>query len=155
MYSRYSGISIPSNYGGSRFRQESEPEVKAHRPPTLTASKVARSPSFIPIESRERESSEPPIEEQSKETVIDSDEFYDDTNEGACDDTESEANADECEKAISHYEKSDQGLSKIKAVISRFDKDALIILGLILLLMSDSEKENDDIIALLALLLLG
>ena len=75
MYSRYSGVSIPQNYGGSRFSHLAEVETKTHRPTTTVT----------------------PIKE----------------------------------------------------------KDDILLLGLILLLISDSSKDNYDVIMVLALLLVG
>ncbi len=154
MYSRYSGISIPKNYGGSRFQPEREPEVKAHRPPSLSASRVAHSPSFVPIESRANED----YDEGSAENVaLKSEEICEE-----CEVAEAEAYDevkidDEIDAEVSNeapvFAKRRE-LSSLKSIISRFDKDTLLLLGLILLLMSD-DKENDDIIALLALVLLG
>lgn len=159
MYSRYSGISIPKNYGGSRFQPEREPEVKAHRPPSLSASRVAHSPSFVPIESRVNEGYEENsvVEESftsedsiSSEKICEEGDIAEDEGYDEVGDDEADAEANEEVPALARGKE----LSSLKSIISRFDKDTLLLLGLILLLMSD-DKENDDIIALLALVLLG
>ena len=156
MYSRYSGISIPSNYGGNRFKLDPEPEVKAHRPSTLSASKVAHSPSFHPTESVVSQHDESNIffenSEEATQDVYENAELDSNTDSF---EMSNEGDLDMLSSSSSNKVDKEQGLSKIRAILSRFDKDSLIILGLILLLMSDSDKENDDIIALLALLLLG
>lgn len=154
MYSRYSGISVPKNYGGSRFQPEREPEVKAHRPPSLSASRVAHSPSFVPIESRANED----YDEGSAENVsLKSEEICEECEVAEAEPYDEVKIDDEIDAEVSNeapvFAKRRE-LSSLKSIISRFDKDTLLLLGLILLLMSD-DKENDDIIALLALVLLG
>lgn len=160
MYSRYSGISIPKNYGGSRFQPEREPEVKAHRPPSLSASRVAHSPSFVPIESRANEDyNENSVVEESftSEDSISSEEICEECEVAEAEPYDEVKIDDEIDAEVSNeapvFAKRRE-LSSLKSIISRFDKDTLLLLGLILLLMSD-DKENDDIIALLALVLLG
>ena len=153
MYSRYSNVSIPQNYSGSRFKVDDEPSVKTHRASIGGAVKSAHSPSFASsrvenaVLEDDKENAEGQIDELSdfENDILDEELEVSDNNEG-----EISASSDEIEP---HKEGLD--LSKIKSILARFDKDAILILGLILLLMSDGDKKNDDVIALLALLLLG
>ncbi len=144
MFSRYSSISIPKNYGGSRFADLSETETKTHRALTpLAPIKSSHSPSFVPIIEQK--------EEKTAEEVSDFEDFEDiDVLEGEQDEELQEAGGDE-DKGDAKNEHS----SILKSILSNLERDELIILGLILLLISDSSQENTDVIMMLALLLVN
>ncbi|MBO5374792.1 MAG: hypothetical protein J6A54_05035 [Clostridia bacterium] len=168
MYSRYSNISIPENYSGNRF-SISEPETKTHRGELRGASRTTHSPSFIEATSK--------LQSEAQE-IENHNAIYDDTECDVCDNDEPKestcVDCDECDKCkiTEHHDetenKSEKPLcvdniqkksrfdfSSIKSLLSGLDTDTLVILGLIILLMSDSDKSNDDVVAILALLLLN
>ncbi len=144
MFSRYSNISIPKNYGGSRFADLSETETKTHRALTpLAPIKSSHSPSFVPI----RE----PKEEEIADEVSDFENFEDIEAPIVEQD-------EELQEAVGDEDKEDEKnehSSILKSILSNLERDELIILGLILLLISDSSQENTDVIMMLALLLVN
>jgi hypothetical protein len=137
MYSRYSGVSIPQNYGGSRFSHLAEVETKTHRP-TTTVTPIKASP--VPI-----------IEDEDEKIEADYqfEEDIDESSEQAIDEDEQDVflQEDKGEKARDDF--------SLASFISRLEKDDILLLGLILLLISDSSKDNYDVIMVLALLLVG
>ena len=137
MYSRYSGVSIPQNYGGSRFSHLAEVETKTHRP-TTTVTPIKASP--VPI-----------IEDDDEKIEADYqfEEDIDESSEQAIDEDEQDVflQEDKGEKARDDF--------SLASLISRLEKDDILLLGLILLLISDSSNDNYDIIMVLALLLVG
>ena len=137
MYSRYSGVSIPQNYGGSRFSHLAEVETKTHRP-TTTVTPIKASP--VPI-----------IEVDNEENEIDHELVKEDEE---C--FEQEFEEDE-QGVISQEDKGEKARDdfSLASLISHLEKDDILLLGLILLLISDSSKDNYDIIMVLALLLVG
>ena len=137
MYSRYSGVSIPQNYGGSRFSHLAEVETKTHRP-TTTVTPIKASP--VPIIEDEDEKIE--AEYQFEEDIHES-------SEQAIDEDEQDVflQEDKGEKARDDF--------SLASLISHLEKDDILLLGLILLLISDSSKDNYDVIMVLALLLVG
>jgi hypothetical protein len=137
MYSRYSGVSIPQNYGGSRFSHLAEVETKTHRP-TTTVTPIKASP--VPI-----------IEVDNEENEIDYELVKEDEE---C--FEQEFEEDE-QGVISQEDKGEKARDdfSLASLISHLEKDDILLLGLILLLISDSSKDNYDIIMVLALLLVG
>jgi hypothetical protein len=137
MYSRYSGVSIPQNYGGSRFSHLAEVETKTHRP-TTTVTPIKASP--VPI-----------IEVDNEENEIDYELVKEDEE---C--FEQEFEEDE-QGVISQEDKGEKARDdfSLASLISHLEKDDILLLGLILLLISDSSKDNYDVIMVLALLLVG
>lgn len=137
MYSRYSGVSIPQNYGGSRFSHLAEIETKTHRP-TTTVTPIKASP--VPI-----------IEDEDEKIEADYqfEEDIDESSEQAIDEDEQDVflQEDKGEKARDDF--------SLASLISHLEKDDILLLGLILLLISDSSKDNYDVIMVLALLLVG
>ena len=133
MYSRYSGISIPQNYGGSRFSHLAEVETKTHR---ASAPMSPIKSSYVPIEEENEDEVEIEDFEEGNEEIIEEESEIEDEN------------PIERQKADAY--------SSLKALFSSIEKDELILLGLILLLISDSSSQsNSDIIMILALLLVG
>ena len=159
MYSRNFGISVPKNYSGNRFSNQSEPSTKTHRADKPRASKHSHSPSFVTRSSSNVDSSiiapledENEVYEAEAEQIIQEENFVD-ISENTVEQVEAEGNQSNIEE-----EKPKQALldlSGIHSFLSGIDRDELIILGLIFLFISDSAQKNTDIIALLALLLLG
>ncbi len=137
MYSRYSGVSIPQNYGGSRFSHLAEVETKTHRP-TTTVTPIKASP--VPIIEDEYEKIEAGY--QFEEDI-------DESSEQAIDEDEQDVflQEDKGEKARDDF--------SLASLFSHLEKDDILLLGLILLLISDSSKDNYDVIMVLALLLVG
>lgn len=125
MYSKYSGVSIPQNYGGSRFSALSEVETKTHKP-TLQTMPVKSSPPIVQYENYEK------IEDNDQEDEVIDDEVLD----------IEELSQEEIE-------------SPLKALLSSIERDELILLGLILLLISDSSQNNTEVVMMLTLLLIG
>lgn len=125
MYSKYSGVSIPQNYGGSRFSALSEVETKTHKP-TLQMMPVKSSPPIVQYENYEE------FEDNDQDEVIEDEAF-------------------ELEELS--QESADE--SPLKALLSSIERDELILLGLILLLISDSSQNNTEVVMMLALLLIG
>ena len=137
MYSRYSNISIPKNYGGSRFSDLDEPETKTHRASSpISKPKSSHSPSFVPMRVQDEAPVETPEIEEYEELT------EDEATEPTILDTEPAKDENEHSSAL-------------KALLSGLERDELILLGLILLLISDSSKNNTDIIVMLALLLVN
>lgn len=137
MYSRYSGVSIPQNYGGSRFSHLAEVETKTHRP-TTTVTPIKASPvSIIEVDNEENEI--------DYELVKEDEECF-----------EQEFEEDE-QGVISQEDKGEKAHDdfSLASLISLLEKDDILLLGLILLLISDSSKDNYDVIMVLALLLVG
>lgn len=192
MYSRYSSIQIPKNYGGSRFAPSSEPSTKVHRGVSYGAAKNALSPSFAEAISAERLDEKEAFSDTSaqilpfSEVIEDkaesqdfeeySEGFFEDdsfTEENEYGDGTYNAEYGETYGDISAepiYEESTYGdtasteeispvstkeILSLRSLFSHIDKDELIILGLILLLISDDCKDNNDIVTVLALILLS
>ncbi len=137
MYSRYSGVSIPQNYGGSRFSHLAEVETKTHRP-TTTVTPIKASP--VPI-----------IEVDNEENEIDYELVKEDEE---CFEQEFEEDEQDVFLQEDKGEKARDDFS-LASLISHLEKDDILLLGLILLLISDSSKDNYDVIMVLALLLVG
>lgn len=137
MYSRYSGVSIPQNYGGSRFSHLAEVETKTHRP-TTTVTPIKASP--VPIIEVEDEENEIDYELVKEDEECFEQEFEED-EQGVI------SQEDKGEKASDDF--------SLASLISHLEKDDILLLGLILLLISDSSKDNYDVIMVLALLLVG
>jgi hypothetical protein len=137
MYSRYSGVSIPQNYGGSRFSHLADVETKTHRP-TTTVTPIKASP--VPIIEVDNEENEIDYELVKEDEECFKQEFEED-EQGVI------SQEDKGEKASDDF--------SLASLISRLEKDDILLLGLILLLISDSSKDNYDVIMVLALLLVG
>lgn len=148
MYSKYSGFSIPRNYGGSRFSTSSEPQTKTHRGEVGGATRHAHSPSFVSHNEAPIESYEASGEEYEEELAL-QDEPSEDTPEEMVLDVPSETflEQDSPDDTIE--------VSFIEKLFRSLDKDQLLILALIILLMTDGDVKNDDIVFLLAILLLS
>ena len=168
MFSKYSGISIPKNYSGSRFSNPSETSMKTHSPKVNGAVKSGHSPTFATPKPEEtngiamgEQTFEVFSDDTAEEDIFDNqpnevdDEEFSPLSEKLDDVSIKEQGHDE------HSEKKDSSFlnsfdfSSIKSFFSHFDKDGLIILGIILLLISDESQKNEDMIAILTLLLLN
>ena len=149
MYSRYSDFSIPKNYSGSRFSSIDDTSTKLHRGEIGGASKSSHSPTFIaPRKDDEIQSENDELSESFDENyTVDINESVNDSTEVACEVSKPKDDKQDLKSAFD--------FSSIKSLFSSVDKDELIILGLILLLISDAEQENEDVIALLVMLLLS
>lgn len=135
MYSRYSGVSIPQNYGGSRFSHLAEVETKTHRP-TTTVTPIKASP--VPIIEDEENEIDYELVKEDEECF---EQEFEEDEQGVI------SQEDKGEKARDDF--------SLASFISHLEKDDILLLGLILLLISDSSKDNYDVIMVLALLLVG
>lgn len=163
MYSKYSNFSIPKNYSGSRFSTPSEPPMKTHRGEVGSATRHAHSPSFSPHvdDNPSPLDSEFDSEAYDGEQVCDEQEVpfeYDDSSGEECEICDEYEDFQEVEnESDSSPQVTECGTrvhmpSLLEEIFSGFDKDQLLITGLILLLISD-DANNKDIIFLLAILL--
>lgn len=152
MYSRYSNIKLPQNYSGSRFSVETE--TKLHKPPELTGIKNAHSPSFVTSIKKEsiNERDDDFIDEDNDEISYEEDYF-----ENTYDESSSSNEPQEIEASVP-AQKSVRGgfdLSLIKGIFDKISSEDLLILGVILLIATDSSGISDSAIWILALLLLA
>lgn len=148
MFTRYNGIRVPSNYGGTRFiDNDIDSNVKIHKG-KQGSEKISVSQSFQQsqnlIENEEIIDTPPSISVQDEEISPVSEENYID------------------EKAPLQDKEADKNISAFKEIKSSFDrlfnnlaKDDLLLIGLILLLSDNGGKDNFSVILMLSLLLLS
>ena len=140
MYTRHTGINIPKNYSGSRFsKNEDTLPVKEHRPTYTEAVRSTHSPSYDEEISKIAEEADKEIPEPISEVTYEE-------KEGKSLPTSTE------------YEKKTDTLLPfslpIKEILNGIDKEELLLIGLILLIASEKDNDNNVILTLLSLLLL-
>lgn len=147
MFTRYSGIEIPQNYSGNRFQRNEyvETDMKIHSSNIGGATKSSVSPSFEAQKIADFENKTENLTDITKDEVDinDNDEFEDislDTDESKCDNCDTPKGIFNELSSFSNYFKSLQS-------------EDLILIALILFLASDGSIKNNDIIIILALLL--
>lgn len=142
MYSKYSGFSIPQNYSGSRFSPASEPQTKTHRGEVGGATRHAHSPTFV------SQNAEP-------EELYDEQDFI--AQENPLNDIVEMLTPNEPQEIFSEEDTASDVNNEpfIEKLFRSLDKDQLLILALIILLMTDGDEKNNDIVFLLAILLLS
>ncbi|MBQ4584636.1 MAG: hypothetical protein IJA82_00330 [Clostridia bacterium] len=148
MFTRYNGIRVPSNYGGTRFiDNDIDSNVKIHKgkqgPEKISVSQSFQQSQNV-IENEEIIDTPPNISVQDEEISPVSEENYID------------------EKAPLQDKEADKNISAFKEIKSSFDrlfnnlaKDDLLLIGLILLLSDNGGKDNFSVILMLSLLLLS
>lgn len=134
MYSKYSGIEVPQNYSGSRFRKgyELKTETKTHTASEYSATKSSVSPVY-----------------QEQVELYSEDNSYLEENEPILE--ENCDRVDEIEKKEECSEKSE--LSFIHELLKSISIDDLLLICLIIFLCADENINNNDVIILLSLLL--
>ena len=162
MFSKYFGMNIPPNYSGSRFSPIERTETKLHRPDNQTAVKSSHSPSFLT-----KSVSEAPVINDDTEVLAeayaeDESAYAEDESAYTADEQElySQESEIECvvkDEPISNSFKGGLGLDlqSLRGLFHGIERDELIILALIFLLITDEGQENDEIISVLVLLLLS
>lgn len=156
MFSKYFGMNIPPNYSGSRFSSIEKTETKLHRPDMQMAVKSSLSPSFSPSGAVNESFVYNDIDD---ETGLDVDEVFDDANdnfgEENIENCSLDAKKEDCENETHERGKLGFDIHSLRSLFSGIEKDELIIIALIILLITDEGKENDEIISVLTLLLLS
>ena len=140
MYTRHTGINIPKNYSGSRFsKNEDTLPVKEHRPTYTEAVRSTHSPSYDEEISKIAEEADKEIPEPISEVT------YEEKEEKSL-------------PTSTEYEKKTDMLLPfslpIKEILNGIDKEELLLIGLILLIASEKDNDNNVILTLLSLLLL-
>lgn len=140
MYTRHTGINIPKNYSGSRFsKNEDTLPVKEHRPTYTEAVRSTHSPSYDEEISKIAEEADKEIPEPISEVT------YEEKEEKSL-------------PTSTEYEKKTDTLLPfslpIKEILNGIDKEELLLIGLILLIASEKDNDNNVILTLLSLLLL-
>lgn len=157
MYTRYSGVDVPQNYSGSRFRKKiiEETEMKVHTSTAQGAVKSSVSPTFesqikgehLPITVSENDSDYSETVEDVAENDASGEEYtslqYEVTKEN-----------DDREQNIGRSILNDLNLSSITEYLKSIKGEDLLLIALIIFLASDKDVSNNDIIILLALLLI-
>ncbi len=169
MFTRYSGIEVPKNYSGNRFRRKSieETDTKIHKSQPQDTVKSSISPSFeqaqsSPLDMNIMEQAEVNYEnEDFIENVPSEDEEADKGEEKSSleDSIESSDNINNTlNDEVEQTSKKEALINQIKSSpisdFLRFVKgDDLLLISLIVMLASEKSLNNYDIIILLALLL--
>lgn len=141
MFTRYSGVDVPQNYSGNRFRKKTieDTETKVHSS-TLGATKSSISPSF---EKQLNQQFDEESDFQDTENSIENNEYILD-----------ESNS--CERNDSNTSNNNvfKELSSFSNYFKNIKNDDLLLIALIIFLASDKGASNNDIIILLSLLLI-
>ncbi len=165
MFTRYSGVDIPQNYSGNRFRKKSieNTEMKVHTNQTQGAIKSSVSPSF---ENQFKDEKFQSINEEisldnSKITeavaeneyfegeIIDSDDSHEQIDVNLILQESNEQSSKPVNKSIL----GDLSLSPITEYLKSIKGEDLLLIALIIFLASDKNVSNNDILIILALLL--
>ena len=154
MFTKYTSIKLPENYGGSRFKKSPvETEMKTHRPQEAAVSsstiKTSVSPSFQIVKGSVMENEMHEDIEREEYTETNADDFSE----------PSETNYTEPSSPSSNPTTSDEqiqsaGIKELSRFLEKIKSDDLLLLSLILLLAKDGADESLDALILLALLLL-
>ena len=153
MYTRH--MSIPKNYNGVRFSREDDGiAVKEHRPAYRDGVKSSHSPLYRREETEEKESSPPEITD-TLPSVLQNEPVITETDGN---DSEAEILPTECEAS-----RCDNGQCRspspfssidIKRILDGINREDALLIGLILLIASEGNSDNNLILTALALLLL-
>lgn len=164
MFTRYSGIEVPQNYSGNRFRKKSieDTETKVHTNQAYSAVKSSVSPSFEYKYENERLSSDENDASIENEITTDnyvSEEFSDNSSENSNENFNEAINDEEAKETNSKEINSNSSfldnlnLSFMTDFFKNIQGEDLLLIALIIFLASDKNVSNNDIIILLALLL--
>ena len=149
MFSRYNNIVIPKNYNGNRFREIEDTEMKTHKAYESSikqvTTKTSSSPSFQSLIDQKANENEDFTKEEDEEKYQNIDTVSTE-NELSPNDTRPN---NQSKYTTTPYQES--GLSKL---ISDIKGDDLLLIALILLLAEGEREGNQELIVLLALLLL-
>ena len=163
MFTRYKGINIPENYSGNRFKAPIETETKTHKPTQNSVyggTKTSISPIF---ENAIKERSY--VNDMSETIQVPDDNYQNEEatyTQSTCEpqsidfDEEFVENQDtkepENEKSPKNSVLGDFA-SVFSQITSKIKQDDFIIIGVILLLLSEKGEDKDVILPLLLLLL--
>ena len=155
MFTKYNGITPPQNYSGSRFKPSpNDTEMKTHKAPEPIskppAIKTALSPTFQESVNRIAEPNEAySYDEQAQETTRENPaEFEDEKSEII--DTPPRKASREVENPLGEF-LSKSGVGKL---LNSLHSDDILLLALILFLAEENNKDSNDAILILALLLM-
>ena len=152
MFTRYSGIDVPNNYSGNRFKKTiiEDTTMKIHENEVKSDIKTSVSPTYNDwLYSNNDKSSFNDTSEITQEYNT----FDEDLNKN-----ESYENS-ENEKISSNIQakellkEENHNLERIKNYLKSIKTDDLILILMIIFLTSDKNADNNDVIILLALLL--
>ena len=158
MYTRH--VNIPKNYNGVRFQRQSGEDipVKEHRPSYNEGIKSSHSPLYNqkianPVDEIELEPLEGIVEEElNVENITEENPDTKCDISDKCDNMVQEINEEETNKPLPASRLFSE--LPIGNILSSINKEELLILGLILLLATDKDGGNNDILTMLSLLLL-
>ena len=155
MYTRYSGIDVPQNYSGNRFRKKAveDTETKVHTSVTQGAVKSSVSPSFEKQFKSQQLLEDDDISLENSKITEDAAENEDNYNEFS--DTSYQAEENEVTDSMNIHTGilDNLNLSFIGEYLKSIKGEDLLLIALIIFLASDKNVSNNDIIILLALLL--
>ena len=148
MFTRYSGIDIPNNYSGNRFKKTiiEDTTMKIHENEIINDIKTSVSPSYNQwlysnnnfIENSTNENHDDDLEISKEEKS-----YENDKNQTLLNNTS--------EKNLLNEE--DNIIDQIKNYLKNIKTDDLILILLIIFLASDKNSNNNDMILILAILL--
>ena len=162
MFTRYKGISIPENYSGNRFKAPIETETKTHKPTqggVYGGTKTSISPIF------ESAIKERTYNNDINETLYEPTDSYQSEEEAYATSINESQGLDFNEEFIENQDSSSESedpkknsilgdfASIFSQITSKIKQDDFIIIGVILLLLSEKGEDKDVILPLLLLLL--
>ena len=145
MFTKYSGIVVPQNYNGNRFKKQPlETEMKTHKATevqSVSSAKTSVSPSFQSLLDKavgEGDAFTVPVQEEISSVEV-----------------EDSAVEEETEKEFSQEEApSELSISPFMRMLEGLKSDDLLLLALILLFADCKSEMGNEAIILLSLLLL-
>lgn len=147
MFTKYSGINVPKNYSGNRFKESIDTEMKTHKAEGVHIS--------TPI----KKSSSP----QSFQSIIDKAVEPDTTNADYYEEIPGENEEISDPVSINEYDVEEAPLPEpitpakelgLSTLLESLQEDDLLLIALILILAGNEGYENKELIITLALLLL-
>lgn len=158
MYTRH--VNIPKNYNGVRFQQRQENDnipVKEHRPSYSGGIKSSHSPLYnqkisAPVDEIEQ-IAEVEAYDEEPDAPVDSESYVEDEPCPACEGNNEETKGCSLNSKPSSLSNLFSDLP-IGNILSSINKEDLLLLGLILLMATEKNGSNNDILTMLSLLLL-
>lgn len=148
MFTKYSGIDVPKNYSGSRFKQNLETEMKTHKAPIIqpapTVTKSSPQPSFQSIIDKAASGEKETPSDYTEQTDAPSNEIP----------VPVSIIEPSRESEVDTHTDSSCVNSAISSLLESLNGDDLLLIALIILLSGNEGYENKEIIVTLALLLL-
>ena len=157
MFTKYTSIKVPENYGGSRFtKAPMETEMKTHRPEVIASPSTPVKTSVSPFFQSAHKSEIPLSIAEDLEDTSYEETHNDADNELTAADDESASQEDKATTIDENVSPltSHAGIKELSRLLEKIKSDDLLLLTLILLLAKDGGDEGMDGIILLALLLL-